>query len=144
MRTGYLFCHQADATQSADPSCGCVSNNETTPTLTCSGIEFYISNGDQVQYFLGNGQHGSPTSTVIYREDNGAISPITGANVKITNLNFAIFGSFEGDHWNPRTTILVGAEPDDGTISWAAINLETSVSARTIDCVPNPVGAPQC
>jgi prepilin-type N-terminal cleavage/methylation domain-containing protein len=143
MRTGYLFCHNADVTQSIDSVCGCTSNNALPPTLTCSGMAFYNANGEQVEYFLGNGAPGS-TSTILYRSDNGATAPITGDNVQITNLSFTLFGNYEGDHWNPRVTIAVDAEPNDSTVSWSTANLETTVSARTIDCTPNASGVPQC
>jgi len=142
MRTGYLFCHQGDPGQSPDPACNCTSDNGSpTPTLTCPlSIEFHNSSGTLVEYFLGNVSNPSaPSPTVLYRydSDTNMTAPITGDNVDITNLKFILFGSYEGDNWNPRITISVGAQPNDSTVSWAAVNLQTTVSARTIDCVPN-------
>jgi prepilin-type N-terminal cleavage/methylation domain-containing protein len=148
MRTGYLFCHQADS-EASDAVCDCQSDGAPDPTWTCPAIEFHNSSGTQVEYFRGDSSNANaPTSTILYRYDGdtNTTNPITGDDIDITNLKFILFGQIEGDNWNPRITISMGAEPDDSTISWAAINLQTTVSARTIDCVPNPnpSSTPQC
>ena len=145
MRTGYLFCHQAGL-ETPDPICDCRSDGALDPAWTCSAIEFHDSSGTQVEYFQGDRSNpDAPTSTILYRydSDDSKTKPITGDNVDITNLKFILFGQIEGDNWNPRITITMSAAPGDSTVSWAAVNLQTTISARTIDCVPSASPA-QC
>ncbi len=131
MRTGYYFCQNG--------ACDCGSNNAQTPTLTCSNIEFYNANGEKVDYVLQNGILERSDSA----ENGGALTPLTSSNVATTYLGFTILGNTENDHWNPRVTIAVSIEPNDSTVSWPTANLETTVSARNIDCVPG-TSPPQC
>ncbi len=74
---------------------------------------------------------------VTYGLQGGALarnsSPLTGANMTVTSLSFIVFGNTSGDHWNPLITILMNAAPNSSGAS-GGINLETSVSARAIDC----------
>ncbi len=139
MRTGYLFCHDPGS-DAASPVCQCTSNLEQpVPTWTCSSIEFYNANGEKVDYSLN-------ASNVLERadsaENDGVPEPLTSDNVSITNLSFTIFGNLEGDHWNPRVTVAIGVEPNDNTVSWSTANLETTISARSIDCTLDT--PPQC
>ena len=139
-RTGYLFCHQAGQ-GAPDPICDCQSDLAPDPTWTCPAIEFRDASGTLIEYFRGDPSNpNAPTPSILYRYDGdtNTTAPITGDNVNITNLNFILFGQIEGDNWNPRITITMSAAPNDSTVSWAAVNLETSVSARTINCEPNP------
>jgi len=133
IRTGYLFCHDPG---SASPSAACASCSVVaggqTQTWTCPNIEFYNANGEKVDYVLQNGLLERSDSA----ENGGALAVLTSNNVSVTDLGFTLFGDLEGDHWNPRITIVVGAEPNDKTVSWSTANLETTVSARNIDCTP--------
>jgi prepilin-type N-terminal cleavage/methylation domain-containing protein len=132
MRTGYLFCH-SPGSNAASPACECTSNLETKPTWTCPAIEFYNANGEKVDYTLD-------ANNVLERADSaengGVAEPLTSDNVSVTDLNFTLFGNLEGDTWNPRITITIGVQPNDSTVSWSTANLETTVSARSIDCIP--------
>lgn len=165
MRLGYLFCDEPGS-QIGSPivnsacSSWCTvpasSPGNIEPWVCSGGIAFYDSTenngaGAQVEYFLGDSQNAyAPTSTTLYRLDSSQniVSgvpepvPVTGDNIKITNLDFVVFGNFENDQWNPRVTISVGAQPNDNTISWSTADLETTVSARTVDCTVGP--SPQC
>ena len=77
------------------------------------------------------------------RSESGVPStPITGSNVTITHLTFTLFGNLEGDHWNPRITISIGVQPNDSTVNWTTADLETTVSAREIDCTQG--ASPSC
>lgn len=156
IRTGYLFCHAPGAdSPSKDVPCAppgdlCtviddgVDDGATTETWSCPWLEFYNANGDKIDYELS-----SPGSGILERSDNGeyngALEALTSSSTFITNLSFIIFGNLEGDHWNPRITIAVSARPTNSTVSWATANLETTVSARSIDCtIPNPPSSPSC
>lgn len=149
LRTGYLFCDSPGSTVGSPkeaPECQSWCSISSSGSIwTCSGgIEFYNANGEHVEYFLGTSNNPeAPTSTILYRYDNGTTTPLTSGNVSITNLSFTLLGNSENDQWNPRITIAVGAEPNDSTVSWTTANLETTVSARAIDCVPNTSPA-QC
>ena len=68
---------------------------------------------------------------------------ITGNTVSVKYLRFQLFGQTEGDHWPPRITISLGiaASSTDPAVANNVFDLETTVSARTIDCVP---GTTQC
>jgi hypothetical protein len=45
----------------------------------------------------------------------------------------------EGDAWTPRVTIAIGVVPSstDPAVNSDVLNLETTISARTIDCDPS-------
>jgi prepilin-type N-terminal cleavage/methylation domain-containing protein len=137
IRTGYLFCN--DINNNGSPSAACwpaCSINAVTQTWTCTNfLEYYNANSEKVDYSLVNG--------VVERSvGDGAPQAITGDNVSIQNLTFTLFGNIEGDHWNPRVTISIGVVPHDQTVTWTTANLETTVSARAIDCTQG--GAPSC
>ena len=139
MRTGYLFCHDPGA---ASPNAACsscsVAVSGQVETWTCPNVEFYNANGEKVDYVLQNGILERADDAV----DGGALQPLTSDSVSITDLGFTILGNLEGDHWNPRVTIALGVEPNDTTVTWSTANLETTVSARGIDCAVS--GSPSC
>ena len=143
IRTGYLFCNDADV--NGNPVAACSNPNSqfaamppfpgsgctvdaVSQTWTCQNfLEFYNADSQKVDYLLLNG--------VVERSvDGGTPEAITGDNVTVPYLTFVLFGNTEGDHWNPRITIAVGVAPNDATVNWNTANLETSVSARQIDC----------
>jgi prepilin-type N-terminal cleavage/methylation domain-containing protein len=142
IRTGYLFCHDPITAEGVskcdvptDPvySRHCVLDAQTTWPV-CSDLEYYNANSEKVDYVLKNG--------ILERGKNDVYQPITGNNVTVRSLSFVIHGNKEGDQWNPRITITVGVAPNDPSVSWDTVNLETSVSAREIDCTQG--GTPSC
>ncbi len=149
IRTGYLFCHDPgmatpssscdDAANTALSQCITMNLGSTTPPIwKCPALDFYDANGNNVQYSWDGG---ALTESV----NSGAPQAITGSNVSVRSLQFILFGQTEGDHWPPRITVSLGiaASSTDPAIMNDVFNLETTVSARTIDCIPgsNP---PQC
>jgi prepilin-type N-terminal cleavage/methylation domain-containing protein len=148
MRTGFLFCTtpQVSGVQQLPGICspnvlsqgsGCVKNGSI---WTCNSIlDFYNAEGQEVDYELKNGG--------LSRSDNGQGGPfvsITGDNVTVNRLTFTIFGNTEGDYWPPRITVSLGVAPSstDTTIQNDVLNLQTTVSAREIDCTQT--GTAQC
>jgi prepilin-type N-terminal cleavage/methylation domain-containing protein len=156
-RTGYLFCHELDSSNPNNNSnnadyCGCTisdsgqhadpgtpaadiysgNSNGDLSKWTCSGIDYYTAQGAHVNYSLNDG--------ALVKSDSSAADTapqsITGNSVSIKYLQFIIFGNLEGDHWTPRITISIGAAPSstDAAISSDVLNMETTVSAREIDC----------
>jgi prepilin-type N-terminal cleavage/methylation domain-containing protein len=132
IRTGYLFCKDPGGTA---PNGTCfsactVSGPPATPTWTCTGLlDFKNGNGDTVDY--------RDTGGTLTRSLDGATPvPITSNTVQIKYLTFTIFGNLEGDNWNPRITISMGvfASSTDPVLMNDVLNLQTSVSAREIDC----------
>lgn len=149
IRTGYLFCNTIGNTQpvaggnpnGAKADCGCVLSAAPGPygSWTCSALDFYDAEGDSTVYSLQNGA---------LMEDNGS-GPlsITGNMVSVKYLQFELFGQTEGDHWPARVTISIGVAPSstDSAVSGDVFNLETTVSARTIDCTsPDASGNVSC
>jgi prepilin-type N-terminal cleavage/methylation domain-containing protein len=159
IRTGYLFCHLPDdfgnvypspncgctisdsgynATDPADPSSEADSSGNVTngdyPTWTCSALDYYTADGTHVNY---SDQGGGLIRTVTNLLTNTTSSEsITGDNVNVQTLHFVLFGNIEGDNWTPRITIAMGVSPsstDTATMN-DVLNLQTTVSARTIDC----------
>ena len=129
IRTGYLFCHDL----SGGTTCHYAVGNPCTAVggvSTCADLNFFNGESANVIYSLSGGE--------LVRTDNNGPEPITGANVVVKNLSFIIFGNQEGDHWNPRITILLGIAPssNDPAVANDVLNLETSVSSRNIDCLP--------
>jgi prepilin-type N-terminal cleavage/methylation domain-containing protein len=151
VRTGYLFCHlpgvngPKNGTAGTIPSaalsdCGCTFSAAPAPTgsWTCSALDFYDDASDHIDYFLQNGSL-MESSTLLNTPQS-----ITGNTVSVKYLQFQLFGQTEGDQWPPRVTISIGISPSstDPAVMSDVFNLETTVSARTIDCTPG--ANPQC
>jgi prepilin-type N-terminal cleavage/methylation domain-containing protein len=139
IRTGYLFCHDpGDST--ASPSCSCTvasSSDPNSPMWTCQSLDFYDANGNEIKYSWAGGALAESVS-------GNAAQSITGNTVSVKYLKFKLFGQTEGDHWPPRVTISIGiaASSTDAAVMNDVFNLETTVSARTIDCTTG--NNPQC
>jgi prepilin-type N-terminal cleavage/methylation domain-containing protein len=108
------------------------NSNKDLAEWSCPSIDYHNAQGAEVNYSL---QDGALMKSDTSAADQSAQS-ITGNGVSIQYLNFILFGNLEGDHWTPRITILIGAAPSstDPAVSGDVINLETTVSAREIDC----------
>lgn len=123
-RTGYLFCHGLTGGPTCTPAGG-------GPRIY-RDLNFYNAAGANVCYTLANG--------ALQRNDNcgggGTPQSVTGANVAVTYLTFTLFGNQENDHWNPRVTIVMGVAPSstDPAVANNVLSLQTTVSARGIDC----------
>lgn len=132
IRTGYLFCHDGAhvggvATCNIAPET-CVSDGAPDPTFTCTDLNYFSATGDNVEYHLRNGS--------LEKGIGGTFQSVTGNNVNVKYLTFIIQGNTEGDQWNPRITVTVGVAPSstDQGLTNSVLNLETSISARPIDC----------
>lgn len=124
IRTGYLFCHAPSSTQPM-PECGCSVSGST---WTCSALNYFSAESQNVEYRFNN--------NALEKGISGVFDPVTGDNVSVKYLTFILFGNTEGDQWNPRITIAIGIAPSstDPTISNDVLDLQTSISARQIDC----------
>ncbi|HVO28701.1 MAG TPA: prepilin-type N-terminal cleavage/methylation domain-containing protein [Candidatus Paceibacterota bacterium] len=134
IRTGYLFCNDPGHNGNPGPACAYPICTITNNVWTCSELDFYDANSENVHYKLQGGS--------LLRSDTGSTGtfvPITADNVRITYLDFTLFGNTEGDHWNPRITIAMQVVPSstDPALTSDILNLQTSISARTIDCPQN-------
>lgn len=135
MRTGFLFC---DSAGNPTPNSACAfpvcTVNSVTNVWTCNGlIDFYNASAQNVDYEIQNGELARSDTGI-----GGTFIPITGTDVDVTNLTFSLFGNTEGDHWNPRITISLSVAPSstDPALSSDVLHLQTTVSARQIDCLP--------
>lgn len=153
IRTGYLFCHDPgvsayssrcdDTAQylpaSMKSTCYIVSpSNPNSPTWICPSLDFHDANGNEIKYSWAAG---ALTESI----NSSTPQSITGNAVSVKYLKFQLFGQTEGDHWPPRITISIGIAPSstDPAIMNDVFNLETTVSARNIDCVPG-TSPPRC
>ncbi len=162
IRTGFLFCHDRGVnnalnggcnnlpyTQSGDPGYvqGCTAidsgyadpsapdaglglqNPSDLPIFSCPSLDYYDAQGDHVNYSLQN-------NALVESVNSSTPASLTGDSVKVTSLHFLIFGNMEGDSWAPRVTVTIGVVPSstDPAVMGSVLNLETTVSARTIDC----------
>lgn len=131
VRTGYLFCHDVPIPPDTvgNMTCNCTVSGSV---WTCSDLNFMNSDGANVVYTT------SATGALTKSEDGGVVAPITGDNVVLKYLTFTLFGNIEGDHWTPRITISMGVSPNtnDPALSSNVLDLQTTVSARSIDCGP--------
>ena len=148
VRTGYLFCHlpgvnSPNGTAGTTPSasnadCGCTFSAAPAPAgaWTCTGLDFYDDGSHNIVYSLQNG-------ALMESIDGHLAQSITGDTVSVKYLQFQLFGQTENDHWTPRVTVSLGISPSstDPAVMNDVFNLETTVSARTIDCLP---GTQQC
>jgi len=164
IRTGYLFCSTPgnpgpgsgvanSQASNALSDCGCVySPVSGAPggSWTCDALDFYDSGSNHIVYELpptGQPLAGSLVqSTTAYLASGGVQSTysITGDTVTVKYLKFQLFGETEGDHWPPRITISIGITPSstDPAVMNNVINLQTTVSARNIDCTQT--ATPSC
>lgn len=154
IRTGDLFCHAPDQT-TPSPTCACAPPAQSAyldpgapvavadPTLlghlpvwSCDALEYVNAAGDTVNYSLQNG--------ALIRTVNGVPQGITGDNVSVRHLAFTLFGNTEGDNWTPRITVEAGvsASSTDPVLQGSVLDIQTTVSARSIDCTQT--GITQC
>lgn len=140
VRTGYLFCNNSATNNIHDPagSCDPCTISVASSTWTCPALDFYDAEGNQVLYSL---QNGALMETI----NGGTPQSVTGDTVSVKYLQFLLFGQLEGDQWTPRITITMGITPSstDPGVESTTFNLETTVSARNIDCKPSG-GAGAC
>ena len=154
IRTGYLFCNTLGNTQAGNglpgstppgavADCGCTLSAPPAPSgsWTCNALEFYDAGSNIILYEAKNGalvEDFDTTSTAKFQT-------ITGSEVSVKYLQFQLHGQVEGDHWTPRVTVSIGIAPSstDPAVASDVINLQTTVSARTIDC-NNSVTPAQC
>lgn len=133
IRTGYLFCHDEPIPPDTRgvPTCPLCTVNG--PVWTCPNfLQFHSAAGVSTTYSLANGA----LQRAEENQNGGAPQPITGADVAVNYLSFTLFGNLEGDHWNPRITISIGVAPSstDPAVASTILYLQTTVSARQIDC----------
>ncbi len=132
IRTGYLFCRDvsgaAQCTCVDGSACGVVPQGETK---TAVDLNFYNAAASHVIYSLNNNTLQKSDPSV-----SGSAQALTGNNVSVKYLLFTLSGNAEGDHWTPRITISIGIAPSSSepAIANDVLNLETSISARGIDC----------
>jgi type II secretory pathway pseudopilin PulG len=135
IRTGYLFCHDSGS-NTWHTSCGCHLDPDPAQAALnvwdCSDLDFYSSDGHIEYTALSSG----PYAGMLVASSSGQWQPITGNTVRVKYLQFRLFGQLEGDHWTPRVTISMGIVPSstDTAVGSTTFNLETTVSARQIDC----------
>ncbi len=148
IRTGYLFCDQPGNTAGAslvDPACAGTNPATNLPDcsiagngdlMTCDLLAFFNAQGIHVKYSLVNG-------VLMRQEDGGAEEAITSPDVTVDTLSFTIFGNQEGDHWNPRITMSMGVSPNstDPAVKSDVTNIQTTISARSIDCLAGPTSS---
>jgi prepilin-type N-terminal cleavage/methylation domain-containing protein len=135
IRTGSLFC--SDINGNPDPVCNCIASidAEGNSIETCPTLTFIDADGNNVEYALN-------VSGILEKSVGSSTQEITGSNVKVQYLDFILFGNSPTDHWNPRITVTLGMQPNDISPSGNVLNLETTISARQIDCTQgNP---PSC
>jgi prepilin-type N-terminal cleavage/methylation domain-containing protein len=139
IRTGYLFCTTPNNSGGnvvpndvCKGSASAVTTFATGPWKVEGVLDFFNANSDEVTYHLKN--------NALYKYDgtgaDATDTPVTGDNVSVKYLNFYLQGNAEGDHWYPRITMMIGIAPSttDPAISNDVIHLQTTVSARGIDC----------
>jgi prepilin-type N-terminal cleavage/methylation domain-containing protein len=143
IRTGYLFCNAPGNTQVgtgaigalatyAVADCGCTLS-APDGSWTCSALDFYNAQGQEVYYYRSPEGELMESSTL-----SATPQSVTGNTVSVKYLQFHLYGQTEGDHWPPRVTISIGITPSstDPSVANDVSSIETTVSARSIDCVP--------
>jgi prepilin-type N-terminal cleavage/methylation domain-containing protein len=150
IRTGYLFCHdpgvstyspRCDDSDTFDPAGNTCTvdpaSGPDSPIWTCPTLDFYDAGGNHLNYSWAGGEL---TESI----NSSTAQSLTGGAVSVKYLRFRLFGQTEGDQWPPRVTISIGIAPSstDPAVANDVFNLETTVSARTIDCTTGP--NPQC
>jgi hypothetical protein len=125
IRTGSNFCPVGANGASL---CVCNGVDPGTGASVCSNLAFINADGETVAYELQDG--------VLIKSVDGGVtySPVTGADATIPYFSVLLFGNTPGDHWNPRVTLSIGVTANNSTLTNQTVNLQTTVSARAIDC----------
>ncbi|HUC02138.1 MAG TPA: type II secretion system protein [Candidatus Paceibacterota bacterium] len=149
IRTGYLFCNTVGGNTpgsgvpgsvagKANADCGCTFSSApgaTAGTWTCNALDFYDAQGDRIVYERPT--TGSLAWQLVESSTlSSAPQSLTGDTVSVKYLQFQLYGQTEGDHWPPRVTVSIGIAPSstDTAVENDVVNLQTTVSARSIDC----------
>lgn len=125
VRTGYNFCPVSAA---GVPSCDCPGADPMIPAAVCDTFAFTNASGQSIVYRLNGG--------ILEKSVDGGSTyePLTASNITIPYFTVELFGNTAGDHWNPRIIIDLGVQSKDATLAGQALHLQTTVSARAIDC----------
>ncbi len=130
IRTGYSFCDTA--------SCGCSplaslgSGVNQVNQIECASLNFIDAQTTQnIIYSLDTTNGGGVLQRTI---SPGSREAITGDNVTVEYFKVILSGTSLSDHWNPRVTVSVGIRPNEPTLRQDVLNLQTTVSARKLDC----------
>ena len=109
IRTGRDFCINGNSC----PSSNILSfENAKGRTVT------YCLNGDAIKRNVGS--------------DCPSGQKITGDNVNVQYLTFIVFNNGGNSGYPPRVTMLVGANPKNQSASSYNVNLQTTVSSRSL------------
>ncbi len=125
IRTGSDFCSGVNAGLC---QLSCQPPDPVTGLVSCGSLAFTNVQGQTVIYNLQNNMIQKSTNA------GGSYDPITGSNVTIPYLEFTLFGNTTGDHWPPRLTIDLGVASKDSVLASQVLYLQTTVSARAMDC----------
>ena len=125
IRTGSDFCPLGSSGVSL---CTCPQTDPMTGALSCDDIAFVNAEGQTVVYALQGG--------ILQKSVDGGATydAVTATSITIPYFNVLVFGNTAGDHWNPRITVQIGVASNDSTLVGQGLNLQTTVSARSIDC----------
>ncbi len=108
--------------------CTCSSVDPAADVETCQTLAFTNANGQAIVYALQSG-------TLAKSVDGGTtFNPLTTSDVGLSYFETTIFGAVAGDHWPARVTLVLGITPTDPALKNNILNLQTTVSARQIDC----------
>jgi len=125
VRTGSDFC----PTTVSGNLCGDPSVDAATGVADVyPNLAFTNAEGAVVVYALQD-------SVLMKSVDGGStFSPVTADTVSVPYFAAEIAGNSAGDHWPPRVTIDLGIVPNDPSLAGQILHLQTTVSARAIDC----------
>jgi len=128
---GVTACTPIDSGYAYSPAPDALAGNSDLPMWDCPSLSFFNAEGEHVTYSLD-----PATKALMKTTEPSPAQSITGNSVVVENLHFIIFGNIAGDSWTPRVTIVLGVAPSstDQSVKSDVLNLETTVSARTIDC----------
>ena len=108
------------------------------PVSSGSVLKFKNANSEFVSYRLNNYAIERGICTLSNLADcdlpsEFSYAPITGTNVKISDLRFIIFNPANPDDWPPRITITLSVTPKQANLEdIIKTNIQTTISARNI------------
>lgn len=95
-------------------------------------LNFTNAGGEDVTYCLFSGALERGVGSGISCGDAN-FEKITNEDVAVEYLSFYLHGHSNGDEYPPRVTITLGVRPIDPTVASFTTDLQTTVSARTLD-----------
>ena len=100
-----------------------------------TGFAFSVSNPDRIDFTNARGQSVAyiwdASRNTLLRGENGVVSPLTGSNVRVTQLQFLLNPAGGGATFPTRITVTIKVAPLLKAVEEIATRLQVSITPRS-------------